>query len=66
MPPIAAWENHLRAEGSAPWEYRTVPWGLFHYSVSRLATIAGRERRENGTRYPTVSYPIPVFRYLPG
>src|SRR3977135_1567258 len=27
MPPIAAWQHHLRAEGSTPWECRTVPWG---------------------------------------
>ena len=26
MPPIAAWQNNLRAEGSTPWECRTVPW----------------------------------------
>jgi hypothetical protein len=32
MPPIAAWRNHLRAEGinSLGVSHRTVLWGLFH------------------------------------
>jgi hypothetical protein len=37
MPPIAAWQNHLRAGRINSLGMSTIPWGLFHYSVSRLA-----------------------------
>jgi hypothetical protein len=44
----------------------TVPLRCLPTGKNAQNTIVGQERRESGTRYPTVSYPIPVFRYLPG
>jgi hypothetical protein len=72
----AGWQNQLRAgrinslgmshcpTGTVPLLYRVIQL------VSRLAktpeTRSLVSSAESGTRYPTVSYPIPVFRYLAG